>query len=568
MDQERMDLIKFGQEHMGAELLTQIEKFKEFDNASTPIVTILCSDNRLYMQMQKLTYYNGSININVCGTFNGIEDAVEKLRFSDAVIVNTLALKIAPDGLYKTLKSAEMLGKDVYFILSGWESLPKNSDIGKRKLAQIDFEFPFSNIKASRNVFVKELEGFSLIEDVMNDYIKRITDSFEFIHNNQVEALYKALCGEIKQFREKTCIEIQKEQSLVIQLHQNLMAKQRRYEITFSHATVGLNELLERFEKTIQNIDADEILYALESDNMSAKENYINSPEKSENKVKKAVYEKITTLMNSFQSSSLSNSTFSSKNDLQIDETMNDLLSITSILSPCQFIDRIELEELEQTIRETNELFSTARAYDSELLMIMDRVKDSLRAKIIGFQFEAPSQNEIKEFINNILAKAPEIVKNRRSKYEEKDEEESNENSLKNKGMIIKDGIKKVINILPSKSTIDDEDTIVASPNVNDETVTEVTELDEEMNDNNQDMKDRVQEAKWNHFYIEVQRLITYSKNALSVLISENSKLVNEEIDIQSKNNVSNYFSFIIEKLNCISDELNRKYTEYGRLNL
>ena len=39
------------------------------------------------------------------------------------------------------------------------------------------------------------------------------------------------------------------------------MAKQRRYEITFSHATVGLNELLERFEKTIQNIDADEILY-------------------------------------------------------------------------------------------------------------------------------------------------------------------------------------------------------------------------------------------------------------------------------------------------------------------
>ena len=134
--------------------------------------------------------------------------------------------------------------------------------------------------------------------------------------------------------------------------------------------------------------------------------------------------------------------------------------------------------------------------------------------------------------------------------------------------MIIKDEIKKVINILPSKSTIDAEDTIVASPDGNDETVTEVTELDEEMNDNNQDMKDRVQDAKWNHFYIEVQRLITYSKNALSVLISENSKLVNEEIDIQSKNNISNYFSFIIEKLNCISDELNRKYTEYGRLNL
>lgn len=87
--------------------------------------------------MEKMTNDYSEINFHVCGTFNGIEDAVEKAEFSDAIIVNTLALKIAPDGLYKVLKSIEELGKDVYFILSGWESLPKNSELCKNKLAQI-----------------------------------------------------------------------------------------------------------------------------------------------------------------------------------------------------------------------------------------------------------------------------------------------------------------------------------------------------------------------------------------------------------------------------------------------
>ena len=219
MDQERLKKIEYGQEHMDAELLTRIEKFKKFDENTRPVVTVLCSENRLLMQMEKLTDGLGEIDFHVCGTFNDTEDAAQKSEFSDAIIVDTLALKIAPVGLYNVLKSVEELGKDIYFILSGWDTLPKNTDLNKKKLSQIDNEFPFAKIKASKNVYSKELDGFSFIEDVMSDYSKRISESFSFIHNVQIEALYKKLRREIQSFRERICIEIQKEQSLVLQLH-------------------------------------------------------------------------------------------------------------------------------------------------------------------------------------------------------------------------------------------------------------------------------------------------------------------------------------------------------------
>lgn len=47
MDQERLEKIEFGQEYMNSELLTYIKKFKTFDSNTNPVVTILCSDDRL-----------------------------------------------------------------------------------------------------------------------------------------------------------------------------------------------------------------------------------------------------------------------------------------------------------------------------------------------------------------------------------------------------------------------------------------------------------------------------------------------------------------------------------------
>lgn len=568
MNQERLERIEFGHEYMDSKLLTSIEKFKSFDSNTNPVITVLCSDNRLLMQMEKLTDNSGNIKFHVCGTFNGIDDALEKARFSDAIIVNTLVLKISPDGLYKALKSIEELGKDVYFILSGWESLPKNSELCQKKLSQIDAEFPFAKIKASKSVFIKNLEGFYFIEDVMNDYINRIYNSFDFIHSVQVEALYKNMRNDIKKFREQVCIDIQKEQSLVLQLHQNMMAKQKRYEITFSHATVELNDTFERFEKLIKGLDIDMALCSLETEDMSAKERYLNNPGETEKEIKKAVYNKILSQMKSFNSSSLS-----SRNNLQIDEAMNDILSTAEMLKSCRFIDSFELEELEQSVRETSELFSNANDYNNSVSVILERVKEALRAKVIGFQFEKLTQNEIQKLISNMLSKSPNIVNKMHIGNTENQtavEQEDTESTVKT-------GIKKLINLFPRKSDDENDKKRISSPSsYNDETSNEemtdegYEKTNDDYNDSEEDLNetDKLQEAEWNHFCLEVQRLIEYSKTALSALISDNCKIVNEEIDVQSKNSVTKYFSFIIENINRISEELREKLTEFGRIDL
>lgn len=275
MDQGRLDKLFIGQEYMGAELLTKLQMFKAYTENTSPVITVLCTDNRLRMQMDKLVAECQDADFNVCSTFNGIEDALEKSIYSDAVIVDTLALKIAPDGLYRVLKEISRTGKEIYFILSGWESLPKSLELCQKKLVQVDNEFPFAKINISKNVFFKPLEGFSMIEDVLANYVERIVSEFEHIHSIQEESIYKLLRKDVKAFRNDLCISIQKEQSLVLKLYHNMLAKQKRYEITFSHATVGVNETLERFEHNIMKIEADDVFYNIESaNNCPVKEAY------------------------------------------------------------------------------------------------------------------------------------------------------------------------------------------------------------------------------------------------------------------------------------------------------
>lgn len=360
----------------------------------------------MFMQMAKLTDNYSEIDFHVCGTFNGIDDALEKTEFSDAVIVDTLALKNTPDGLYKVLKSVEELGKDVYFILSGWESIPKTPELSKKKLAQIENEFPFAKIKAARNVFIKQLEGFSFHEDAMGDYTTIIFNGFAFAHQVQTEALYKKLRRLVQKFREQVCLQIQKEQTLILQMHQSLTAKQKRFQITFTHVTVSVNDTFDRLERMVKGIYIDEVLWALEGENISAKERYSGDPLGTEREVKTAVYKRIFNVMESFRSSELSGSTVG-RTGLQINEIMNDLLAAVERLKSCRFIEQSLLYDLENTIRETTTLISSADDYANSIATVIDRVAEPLRAKITGSQFESFKQNEIRTFVNDIFSRTP-----------------------------------------------------------------------------------------------------------------------------------------------------------------
>lgn len=537
MDQERLDKVFFGQEYMGAELLTKLQMFKAYTENTSPVITVLCTDNRLRMQMDKLVTGCQSADFNVCSTFNGIEDALEKSIYSDAVVVDTLALKIAPDGLYKVLKEVSKLGKKIYFILSGWESLPKSPELCQKKLDQVDNEFPFAKINISKNVFFKPLEGFSMIEDVLVDYVGRIVSEFEHLHSTQEEAIYKLLRKEVQTFRNDLCISIQKEQSLVLKLQHSMLAKQKRYEITFSHATVGVNETLERFERNIKSIEVHDVLYSIEKNsNCPAKEIFLENNYQAEKNAKTYVCRRIIEEIDCYLK--YGSSSLHSDTDLQISNAMNDLLSAVAALQKCRFINNKDMEELVCSIERTDKLINSAENYNGSINTIFSRVRNTIESRIMAFNYDHYKKNIFSNAISSLIEFSDEYD------VDDFDVDDSDEEDF---------------------SLEDKEIDYEKAENKEDDFESAYELIEKEKKNMTKEMK---AEKEWKMFCSETQRMIENSKNILSSMIYDNSKITNEEIDIQSKNTIHDYFSYIVKQLEVISQKLKSLLDMYGRNDL
>lgn len=532
MDQERMEKLFRGQEYMEAELLTKLQSFNRFTENTVPVITILCTENRLRMNMDKLAANVGQAEIHVYGTSDGIEEALEKAMYSDAVFVNTLALKIAPEGLYKILKELSELEKEVYFILSGWESLPKTSELCKKKMLQVDIEFPFSKILMCRNVFIKPLEGFFPIEDVIAEYTERCVNSFSKAHIVQEEALYKKLRNDVNCFRENLCVEIQREQGIIMQIQQIMLAKQKRYEIIFPHATVGINDALERFERSLTAINIDDVLFHIEKENnCPARETFASDSSQVQRSAKYYVSQFMTESMDRYLEKGTS--TLDTQNGKKVSDAVNDLLSVSAKLKECRFIDKYEVEELTAAIERSGKLVSQADSYSQSLAFIFDKVRNSIEAKIMAFQFNDNLGFNLANIISKISSTNGQAKDNNEDQLslDTTDEEQDSETNQEEKGIMnrtiatIKHGGREVI------------------------------EWSDECKE----------DSEWTQFCAELERLISFAKNTMTSLLGSSSKLTNEEIEVQCRNTVQEYFGFIIKQLDVISHSLAAMLDSFGR---
>lgn len=552
MDQERLQKLFYGQEYMGIDLLTRLNHFKLFSEKTKPVVTVLCSENKLRMNMDKLICNHVKVDFHVCGTYNGTDEALEHATFSDAIIVNTLALKIAPEGLYKILKAVSSLGKEIYVILSGWESLPKTLEMAHKKLQKADENFDFCKISMCRNVYGKPLDGFYDIQDVLTEIEDRCTTGFSYLHEVQTEALFKQIKTKVIEFRQESQRAIKNEQAQIDNMYQVVCAKQRLYEITFSHVTIDVTDSLERFERSIKELSVDDVVYQIEQENSApALDVFKNSPEKAESIARKLIAQRICDAMDGYLEQG--NSTLGIQSGAQTNGVVDDLQLLMAQLKSCRFVPEDELTELLNKVNSAEKLIKFSATSSNALSLIFAKTKSALKPKIMAFQYEYQSTSAVSNVISGIKTTMG-------GKGGHQDTSVDNVSFVRNTSEMDVRGT--------FESATPPENTMFPSTNTADHiSETRMLSLGTAAQMGRELLAQAAankEQDKWEEFRSETMRLITFSKNMMSSLLDEFSRMSNEEIEIQSKNTVCEYFNSITSQLEKIEKSMDVIADSFG----
>lgn len=525
------DKLHIASEYMDAELITEIQQFEDYSFRTKPIVTILCSENRLRMAVNNLVTDIDDVDFYVCGTYNDedLSEAMNKALYSDVVIANTTALKLAPKGLYDVLESISKVDKEIYLILSGWASLPKTKELSDSKTKKALEDFSFAKINACKNAYDKPLEGFYSTDELLNDYVAKILLNYEHTHKTQENALYKKLYKKTRDFCSLLSDNIRSEAILFDNLQTVMEFKKRRYEITFSNNTVNVSDASSTIESNINQLSKDEVIYSIEREmGISAQNALKDDPVTAQNIAKKYVAETIISTIDDYINND--NSSITNKADAKISAVADDLTSVLSKINKCKFVDLSQREELLGLIDETEKLNANSDYIGCSFSEVLVKIKKVIEPKILSFEYKSDNKKFISKAFGVLLSNVDDIINrsaNRSNEYCDTDDyysdcpQDSTEDSFSNQDSLSSDSTSLV------GSTLREE-------------------LRSAVEENEED-------TAWNTFNNETDRLISESKALLSGMLYDYTQTKNVEISEQSRIAVSEYFEKIIGQLKVIS---------------
>jgi len=532
INKEMSDKLHIASEYMDAELITEIQQFEDYSFRTKPIVTILCSENRLRLTVNNIVTDIDDVDFYVCGTYNDedLAEAMNKALYSDVVIANTTALKLAPKGIYDVLESISKVDKEVYLILSGWASLPKTKELSESKIKKALEEFPFAKINVCKNVYDKPLEGFYSTDELLSDYAAKILSNYEHTHKTQENALYKKLYKKIRNFCGLLADNIRSEAILFDNLQAVMEFKKRRYEISFSNNTVNVSEASSTIESNINQLSKDEIIYSIEKEmGISAKNAIKDDPVTAQNIAKKYVADTIISTINDYINHD--NSSITNKADAKISALADDLSSVLSKINKCKFIDLSQREELSELIGETEKLNANADYIGCSFSEVLEKIKRVIEPKILSFDFKGDNKKFISKALGVLLTNVDDIINCSANRYNEYSDNEYSD-------------IDEYNSECPKDSTenslFSDRTSLVGST------------LSEELRST---VEENEEDTAWNTFNNETGRLISESKALLSSMLYDYTQTKNVEISEQSRIAVSEYFEKIIGQLKVISSD-------------
>lgn len=533
MDSIRFEKLMNGEQYMSADLLGEIEQLRHFDEQYNATVCVLCSDKRLKSKMDKLFPIYADIDLKICGTYDdNIDEAIVAARYSDAIIVNTQALKLAPIGLYEVIKTISNLGKACYFILSGWESLPKDTELAKNKLHQVDEEFSFARIIASANALSKQLDGFRPAEDIFEEYIQSISTSFQQLHREQTEALFSEVMRSAREFRETLRNDVAAEVSFVHKLQEIILQKEQKYVVTFSHASVRVTEIVETVERSVSYISGKDVIAKIKSDYDNPTEEFADNPDNLEKKAKELASDMITAELRKLRDKS--SALLDSQNTSKITECVDDIRSVAERLNSLHYASECaqnEISDLFTCVNSTDKFSSTGASYSEDITAAIDRIIDILPKRIDTY-------SSVK---NSFITDVVEFGMDRIRKEVEDDTNDTEKKPFMSES--VTDNKKK------RRHKVENDFPVVYIEQDNQK----YTELIKDIKDKLTDGTDQfVTKSKWESFVRWVNEMTESSVKMLSSMLYEQAGNINNEIKLRNDEIVRAYFSNIDTKLEAI----------------
>jgi hypothetical protein len=512
MDSVRMTRLFSNNDKLSEKLLFELNNYKFYTQCTVPNIAVLCSEESLKNQI--LNSYDKTRSDYIIDTFStaqGNEGLLENIMNRDALIIYTNALKIAPKPLYDICSDLSVAAKKIFVLLGGWNQMPREAALIKRRLAQVAKEFPKNDLVMVKGVYEDgSAEGLDSLANAFETVLNSIKNNFSQYRYKQEEALYslhkKAVNLEISQLQKSIVATNAKVVGYLDFIHK----KQSGYQVVFKGVNIGLTDVVGELKCKLDSLTVSELVDYLKENCEDKDFNNVNSIVE---KLKEKLIEKVTQFVEAINHSPKTD--VSIQIDSFIQECKDEMQYVVSELGRLNYVSSAMLKDFELLTQEVSSLTSLQHKVKVEFNDSMEsaaaKIKgliNSIEVNTRKFTYLETARKAVdgfetaKEFIDNITA------------------ENQNENNTKEE---------------------EEDDEIVEAP----DTVKKFTGFET-----------KIEDAKSNAIDEIVKELLDSAKVSVLAQMDSILQAAKNSVQMQSKYYVDLYFQKIVAELNKISDDL------------
>lgn len=533
MEDLRMNTLFEHVDKMDKGLKAMLDNYKNYSEQKKPSICVLCSDNKLRAEVDKVFTIREDLCIDVVVTSEEINDAEKyKAMLCDALVVCTRAKNIAPKGLYDLVKHISQLDKQIYVVLAGWESIERSEKMAKSRAERVSIEYEFARIMDVKNVFSMPCDGFATWETAFDSLAIHFLGKFEILHLIQNEKIYNYLLKYIEDFYTNARTEINKEIVILNNAERVAMAKQDYYVIRFSNLVVSVQEVVDSVRGSIEDISYYDIVD--DDNNETLADIYSRSGVEAQKYAKDFLIhdykERVKTLKDN------SNEKVRIDNESCVSECINEMDALLCEISKLKYLPENLVESLRVVCDDRTELEKIVNRYESSAKTLIDNIIDRIPAKVGEYRYEMKYSVEARDKGKDLLGIAKNTLRDFLSDGKNESEDSGKDDS---KSYKTKNNDNKV--------------------NSTEESTSE--EIGEKIK--NGIAKEDDESLMLARFQSDIEQLIFYSQNACGEMAQDCVKNIKQDMEKFAGSILKIYFGSIIKEIENMQTEMNKILEEY-----
>lgn len=541
MEHLRMNRLFEHIDKMDKRLVSMLESYKKYSEQKTPTICVLCSDNKLRSEVDKVFTIREDLCIDVVVTSEEVKDDDKyKAMLCDALVVCTRAKNIAPKGLYDLMKYISCLDKQVFVVLAGWESIERSEKMAKSRVERVLVEFEFARIMDVTNVFSTPCEGFVTWDNAFDSLALHFSEKFEMLHLGQDEKIYNYLLKYLEDFYINARTEINKEIAILNNAERIAMAKQDYYGVRFSNLAVSVQEVVDSVRSSIEDVSYYDIVD--DGKNETLTEIYSRSGVEAQKYAKEFLTQEYKKRVNILKDNS--NEKVRIDNESCVAECINEMSTLLDELSKLIYLPSDLVDSLRTACDEKTELEKIVNRYESSAKTLIDNILDRIPAKVSEYRYEMKYSVEVRDTGKELWGMAKNAVKDLLSDVKKASSESGNAN---------KEVSEK--NDSESNKTKSEDDKTKSTDDPTSEEIREKIEKGINEEDDESLMLDR--------FQSDIEQLIYYSRNACGEMAQDCAKIIKQDMEKFADSILKIYFGAIIKEIESMQNEMSKILEEY-----